>query len=87
MKDVAVTLEVRMRLFQRTLPHDAPWRRLGEYAGGGLCAGCGKRITSAQASYAVDYAPGVTPESARFHRLCFDIWEGECQRPPAIPAA
>ncbi len=82
MKDIVATLEVRMRLYQRALPHSAPWRRLGEYAGGGLCAGCGKRITSAQASYAVDYAPGVSPESARFHRHCFEIWECECQRPP-----
>jgi len=81
MKDVAVTLAVRTRLRQRTLPHGALWRRVGEYAGGGICAACGERITSAQASYAVDFTPGVTPESGRFHRVCFEIWQSECQVP------
>ena len=79
MNIVARTLAVRMRLSQRTLPQGAPWRRLGEYAGGGVCVGCGERITSAQASYEVDFTPDVTPGSARFHRECFEIWEHECQ--------
>jgi hypothetical protein len=81
MNTVARTLAVRTRLSQRALPHDAPWRRLGEYAGGGLCAGCGERITSAQASYEVDFTPDATPGSVRFHRECFEIWELECRAP------
>jgi hypothetical protein len=76
---VAVTLAVRTRLKQQGLPRGTPWRRLGEYAGGGLCVGCGERITSAQASYAVDFNLGVTSETVRFHRVCFEIWEHECQ--------
>ena len=84
MNSVALTLAVRTRLRQKALPHDAPWRRLGEYAGGGVCAGCGERITSAQASYAVDFTPGVSPETLRFHRVCFEIWEHECQIPGSL---
>lgn len=79
MNNVAATLAIRTRLRQRTLPYGSLWRRLGEYAGGGLCDGCGEHITSAQASYAVDFTPGVTPESVRFHRVCFEIWQCECQ--------
>ena len=77
----ATRAAIRARLSQRALPHGALWRRSGEYAGGGLCDGCGERITSAQASYAVDFTPGVTPQSARFHRVCFEIWQDECQTP------
>jgi hypothetical protein len=79
MNNSAVTLAVRTRLRQRSLPFGSLWRRIGEYAGGSVCAGCGERITSAQASYAVDFLPGVTPESVRLHRMCFEIWECECQ--------
>jgi len=79
MNNLTATLAIRARLRQQTLPYGALWRRLGEYEGGGLCDGCGERITSAQASYAVDFTPGVTPQSARFHRVCFEIWQGECQ--------
>ena len=82
MNTVAVTLAVRMRLKQRALPNGAPWRRLGEYAGGGMCAACEERITSAQASYAVDFVPGATAVTVRFHRVCFEIWEHECQVVP-----
>lgn len=81
MNNVARTLAIRTRLRQRVLPQGALWRRLGEYAGGGVCAGCGERITSAQASYEVDFAPHVTPGAVRFHRECFEIWEHECQTP------
>lgn len=79
MNDVAVRLAIRARLSERALPSDAPWRRLGEYAGSGLCDGCGERITSAQASYAVDFTSAATPPSVRFHRVCFEIWQQECQ--------
>ena len=78
MNNVAATLAIRTRLSRQALPHGALWRRSGEYAGGGSCDGCGERITSAQASYAVDFTPGVIPESARFHRVCFEIWQCEC---------
>jgi hypothetical protein len=78
---VAATLAIRARLTQRTLPRDTLSRRSGEYARGGACDGCGERITSAHASYAVDFAPGVTPSSVRFHRVCFEIWQRECQTP------
>jgi len=82
----AATLTIRARLDERALPHGALWRRQGEYAAGGLCDGCGERITSAQASYAVDFTPGVIPQSARFHRICFEIWQHECQTPLPAPA-
>lgn len=85
MNNVALTLTVRTRLKQRPVPHGASWRRLGEYSGGGVCEGCGERITSAQASYVVDFKPGVASEAVRFHRLCFEIWERECQVQPATP--
>ena len=81
MNNVARILAVRARLRQRALPQGAAWRRLGEYAGGGVCAGCGERITSAQASYDVDFMPDVTSATARFHRECFETWEQECQIP------
>ena len=81
MNNVARTLAVRTRLRQRALPNGPLWRRLGEYAGGGVCGGCGERITSAQASYDVDFTPDVTPETVRFHRECFEIWEHECRNP------
>jgi hypothetical protein len=32
----------------------------------------------------VDFTPGVTPASARFHRACFEIWQCECQS--ALPS-
>ena len=79
MNDGAARLAIRARLSERALSSGAPWRRLGEYAGGGLCDGCGERITSAQASYAVDFPANATPPSARFHRVCFEIWQQECQ--------
>jgi hypothetical protein len=77
-RNVAATIAIRTRLRQHTLPHGELWRRLGEYAGGCACDGCGERITSAQASYAVDFNPGVIPQTARFHRACFEIWQCEC---------
>jgi hypothetical protein len=58
----------RARLSERALPSRALRRCLGEYAGGGLCDGRGERITSAQASYAVEFTPVVTPQSVRLHR-------------------
>ncbi len=79
MTPVAVTLAIRARLRDHRLPRGALWRCLGEYSGGGSCDGCGERITSAQASYAVDFEPAVTPTSARFHRVCFEIWQLECR--------
>ena len=78
----AATLVIRERLRQHLLPHHEPRRRQGEYAGGCLCDGCGERITSAQASYEVDFEPGITPQSLRLHRACFEIWLGECQSQP-----
>jgi hypothetical protein len=80
MDEIAATLAIRMRLRQRALPNGELWRRLGEYGAGDPCDGCGEHITSAQASYTVDFAPGVTPQSARFHRVCFEIWQCECGR-------
>lgn len=82
MNSIAATLVIRERLRQRLLPHQEPWRRQGEYAGGSLCDGCGERITSAQASYEVDFPPGVTPQTVRLHRTCFEIWLNECQSQP-----
>jgi hypothetical protein len=84
MDHAAATLAIRRRLRQRILPHGELWRRLGEYTGGGLCDGCGERITSAQASYAVDFTPGVTSQTIRFHRACFEIWQCECRT--ALPS-
>jgi hypothetical protein len=75
----AARLAIRARLSEGALPPGAPRRRLGEYAGGGLCDGCGERITSAQASYAVEFTPEAIPPSVRFHRVCFEIWQQECQ--------
>jgi hypothetical protein len=82
MNSIAATLVIRERLRQRLLPHHEPWRCQGEYAGGCLCDGCGERITSAQASYEVDFAPGITPEAVRFHRACFEIWLNESRSQP-----
>jgi hypothetical protein len=83
MNDGAARLTIRARLSERALTSDAPWRRLGEYAGRGLCDGCGERITSAQASYAVDFKSDATLPSVRFHRACFEIWQQERQAPLA----
>jgi hypothetical protein len=82
----AVTLAIRARLSARALPYGSLRRRLGEYSGGGVCDGCGERITSAQASYVVDFTPDITPQSVRFHRICFEIWQHECQTPLAESA-
>jgi hypothetical protein len=79
---IAATLVIRERLRLRLLPHHEPWRCQGEYTGGCACDGCGERITSAQASYEVDFAPGVAPPSVRLHRACFEIWLSERQTPP-----
>jgi hypothetical protein len=84
---LAATLTIRARLTQHTLPHGALWRRSGEYSGRGACGGCGERITSAQASYVVDFTPGVTPSSVRFHRACFEIWQRECQTSTELPSS
>jgi len=83
MNDNAVTLAIRSRLTQRSLPYGSLWRREGEYVGGSLCDGCGERITSAQASYSVDFTPGITPASVKLHRACFEIWQRECKSSPA----
>ena len=82
MNSIAATLVIRERLRQRLLPHHEPWRCQGEYAGGCLCDGCGERITSAQASYEVDFAPGVTPQEVKLHRACFEIWLDESESRP-----
>jgi hypothetical protein len=81
MNSIAATLIIRERLRQRLLPHHEAWRCQGEYTGGCLCDGCGERITSAQASYEVDFPLGVTPQVVKLHRACFEIWlyEGESQ--------
>ena len=82
MTSIAATLIIRERLRQRLLPHHEAWRCQGEYAGGCLCDGCGERSTSAQASYEVDFSPGVTPQSVKLHRACFKIWQYEGESPP-----
>ena len=89
MNSISATLVIRERLRLHQLPHQEPWRRQGEYAGGGSCDGCGERITSAQASYEVDFAPGIAPQYLRLHRACFEIWLGECQseHPPRNASA
>ena len=79
MNHSAARFAIRARLSERALPSVAPWRCLGEYAGGGRCDGCGEPITSAQASYAVDFKPDASAPSVRFHRLCFEIWQQECR--------
>jgi hypothetical protein len=79
MTPAAATLAIRARLTGGELPYRSLWRCLGEYRRGAACDGCGERITSAQASYEVDFEPGVLPQSARFHRVCFEIWQRECQ--------
>lgn len=79
MNSLAATLVIRERLRQHLLPHHESWRCQGEYAGGCLCDGCGERITSAQASYEVDFAPGVMPQAVKLHRACFEIWLNEAQ--------
>jgi hypothetical protein len=81
MSSTAATLVIRERLRQHLLPPHEAWRCQGEYAGGCLCDGCGERITSAQASYEVDFSAGITPQSIKLHRACFEIWlnEGESQ--------
>ncbi len=81
MNNLAAMLVIRERLREHLLPQHAPRRRQGEYSGGCLCDGCGERITSAQASYNVDFEPGVTPQSLRLHRECLEIWLYECQSP------
>jgi hypothetical protein len=82
MDNLAAMMAIRTRLRHQVLPRGGLWRRLGEYAGGSQCDGCGERITSAQASYSVDFEPEVTPQSARFHRACFEIWQLECSSTP-----
>jgi len=69
----SATLAIRRRLRQRTLPHGELWRRLGEYSGGGSCGGCGERITSAQASYTIDFTPGVTRRRSDFIAPASDL--------------
>ena len=82
MTSIAATLIIRERLRQRLLPHHEAWRCQGEYAGGCLCDGCGERSTSAQASYEVDFSPGVTPQSVKLRRARFKVWQYEGESPP-----
>jgi hypothetical protein len=82
MNEAMARLAIRTRLRRQALPGDLSCRRLGEYAGGGLCDGCGERITSAQASYEVDFSPGISTRSVRLHRMCFEIWQSELRDPP-----
>jgi hypothetical protein len=84
MGDGAATISIRARLRQQSLPRGGLWRRLGEYAAGNRCDGCGERITSAQASYSVDFNAGVVPQSTTFHGACFEIWQIECSS--ALPS-
>ena len=84
MNSIAATLIIRERL-QQCLLHEA-WRCQGEYAGGCLSDGCGE-ITSAQASYEVDFLSSVTPQTVKLHRACFEIWlyEGGSSLSPNVP--
>jgi|KBSSwiStaDraftv2_1062776.scaffolds.fasta_scaffold00670_19 hypothetical protein len=84
MNSVACTSVIRARMMDRSLPNAAPWRCLGEYSGGSICDACGERITSAQASYSVDFDLSAQLPSARFHRVCFEIWQQECEQPVAV---
>jgi hypothetical protein len=86
MNNIAATFAIRERLKQRTLPTGELWRCEGEYAGGCVCDGCGERITTAQASYSLDFVTGVRPPSARLHRACFEIWKQECASPVLVTA-
>lgn len=71
-------LSFRERIRQRLLPYRETWRCQGEYAGGCVCDGCGEPITSAQASYEVDFAAEVTLQAIKLHRACFEVWLCEC---------
>ncbi len=82
LNSLEITLAIRMGLQRGTLPRGPSSRIEGEYGARARCAGCGEGITSAQASYTVDFVPGVTPASARFHRQCFQIWQAECAVAP-----
>ena len=86
MNSIAATLMIRERLRQRLLPHREGWRCHGEYAGGCACDGCGEPITSAQASYEVDFWPDVTSPSVKLHRACFEIWLYEGGSRPIGPS-
>jgi len=71
----AATLAIRWRLRQRLWPHGECVGAWSEYPRG-FVRWVRERITSAQASYDVDdFTPGVTPQSIRFHRACFEIWQ------------
>lgn len=74
---------IRSHLLARRLPLAAPWRCTGEYGDGGICDACGRRVTSAQASIEVDFAPEAAASTARFHRVCFDAWQRERQLLPS----
>ena len=82
MNIIAATAAIRERLRRHLLPRHEDSRCQGEYAGGCLCDGCGERITSAQASYEVDFARDLTAQSVKLHRACFEIWRFECQSEP-----
>ena len=82
MPSIAATLVIRERLLQRLPPHHELWRCHGEYAGGCLCDGWGERQASAQASYEVDFPPGVTPHCVKSHGACCMIWQYEGESPP-----
>lgn len=86
MNNITATSAIRARLRQRSLPTGELWRCEGEYAGGCVCDGCGERITSAQASYSLDFVAGVQPPTARLHRACFEIWKRECESPLLVQA-
>ena len=80
MNEAARRVLICKKLQQRKLPHVAAVRLEGGYGDGSACCACGERITSAQAEYALDFAPEVFPRSMHFHRQCFQAWQEERQR-------
>jgi hypothetical protein len=56
---------------------------MGGYVGGGVCAGRGERITSARASYSIDFAAENSIEPWRLHRAFFESGQCECRTLPA----
>ena len=72
----AVVLKIRQKVADGSLPcepHPKTWAGPGRDA---PCDGCDQQVLPTEVEFEVDVPGGRV---LRFHRLCFGVWQAECE--------
>lgn len=76
------TDELRKAARERLRLGTLPRVKVGQFwAGNGTnqaCSLCGQAITDSEIECEVEATTGGAHRAYRFHRLCYDVWQGEC---------